>query len=169
MNYVVLISALLLSATPALAAPGVGDSAPAFSLPGSDGQTYTLSQYVGKKPVVIAWFPKAFTAGWTLECASLRDSGDELKGHDIAYFAASVDDVQTNHKFAEELQVNYPILSDLDKSVAKEYGVLAPGGGYAQRWTFYIDKTGKIARIDKQVSPQTSGADLLKNLKELGW
>jgi peroxiredoxin Q/BCP len=63
MNYVVLISALLLSATPALAAPGVGDSAPAFSLPGSDGQTYTLSQYVGKKPVVIAWFPKAFTAG----------------------------------------------------------------------------------------------------------
>ncbi len=63
MNYAVLISALLLAGGPALAAPGVGDPAPQFSLPGSDGQTYTLNQYVGKKPVVIAWFPKAFTGG----------------------------------------------------------------------------------------------------------
>lgn len=63
MNYILLISAFLLAGGPALAAPGVGDPAPHFSLPGSNGLTYTLSQYVGKKPVVIAWFPKAFTGG----------------------------------------------------------------------------------------------------------
>ena len=67
------------------------------------------------------------------------------------------------------MQVNYPILSDPGKDVAREFGVLAAGGGYAQRWTFYIDKSGKIARIDKEVSPQSAGADLLKNLKDLGW
>lgn len=80
-----------------------------------------------------------------------------------------MDDAKTNHKFAEKLQVNYPILSDPGKSVAEDFGVLAPSGAYAQRWTFYIDKTGKIARIDKEVSPQSSGADLLKNLEDLGW
>ncbi len=65
MKYLILISSLLLAGAAAWAAPApaVGDPAPAFRLPGSDGQTYSLSQYLGKKPVVIAWFPKAFTGG----------------------------------------------------------------------------------------------------------
>jgi peroxiredoxin Q/BCP len=57
-----LLSALLL-ASPLAAALEVGDKAPDFSLPGSDGETYTLSQFLGEKPVVIAFFPKAFTGG----------------------------------------------------------------------------------------------------------
>ena len=65
MKYLILISSLLLAGAAAWAAPApsAGDAAPSFRLPGSDGQTYTLSQYLGKKPVVIAWFPKAFTGG----------------------------------------------------------------------------------------------------------
>ena len=63
MKYAVSIGSFLLAGLTALAAPGVGDAAPGFTLPGSDGQTYSLSQFAGKKPVVVAWFPKAFTGG----------------------------------------------------------------------------------------------------------
>ena len=55
-----------------------GDPAPAFSLVGSDGKTYSLSQLKGK-PVVIAWFPKAFTTGCTIECKSMREAGDQIR------------------------------------------------------------------------------------------
>ena len=60
----------------------------------------------------------------------------------------------------------FPVLSDPDKSVCKEYGVLYPIG-LARRWTFYIDPEGIIQRIDKDVKPRTAGAQLVKNLQEL--
>ena len=102
----------------------VGDKAPAFSLKGSDGKTYTLDQFKGKSAVVIAWFPKAFTGGCTKECKSLRANSKALKDLKVAYFTASVDTPEQNTKFAKSLDLDYPILSDPDKSVAKEYGVL---------------------------------------------
>src|SRR3954462_9177211 len=64
----------------------VGDKAPAFSLEGSDGKTYSLDQFKGKKAVILAWFPKADTPGCTKECKSIRDSSESLKGLGIAYF-----------------------------------------------------------------------------------
>jgi peroxiredoxin Q/BCP len=104
-----------------------------------------------------------------MECKSLRDSGNDLGDFNVAYFAASVDDAETNRKFAESLNLNYPILSDPGKKVAQNYGVLNDSGSYALRWTFYIDEKGKIVRIDKEVNPQTSGEDMVRHLKELGW
>ena len=92
-----------------------------------------------------------------------------MKPYKIAYFAASVDDAETNKKFAESLDLNYAILSDPAKSVAESYGVLNDSGKYAQRWTFYIDKDGKIAKIDREVKPATSGADMVGNVIELGF
>jgi len=91
-----------------------------------------------------------------------------LKNIDVAYFTASVDDAETNRKFAESLQLNYPILSDPDKSVAKAYGVLSDSGKAARRWTYYINKKGIVTKIDKKVKAKTSGEDIVKNLKELG-
>ena len=102
----------------------VGDKAPAFELQGSDGKTYSLEQFKGKSAVVIAWFPKAFTGGCTKECKSLRANSKALHELDVAYFTASVDTPEENKKFAESLDLDYPILSDPDKSVAKAYGVL---------------------------------------------
>jgi peroxiredoxin Q/BCP len=104
-----------------------------------------------------------------MECKSLRDSGEELGNSEVAYFAASVDDADTNRKFAESLDLNYPILSDPDKTTASAFGVLSDSGAYALRWTFYIGKDGKIARIDKEVKPATAGADMVRNLEELGF
>jgi peroxiredoxin Q/BCP len=145
-----------------------GDAAPAFSLQGSDGKTYTLDQFKGKSAVVIAWFPKAFTGGCTKECKSLRENSKALRELKVAYFTASVDTPEENKKFAESLDLDYPILSDPDKSVAKEYGVINPARGFANRWTFYIDKNGIIKDIDKQVKPDQAGADVAAKLKELG-
>jgi peroxiredoxin Q/BCP len=143
-----------------------GQAAPNFSLQGSDGKTYTLSQFKGKKPVVIAWFPKAFTGGCTKECKSLHDNSAAIGKYDVAYFAASVDDAATNKKFAQSLEVKYPILSDPTKATAKAYGVLGVLP-YANRWTFYIDKNGKVLKVDKSIDTEHAGVDLQKNLQAL--
>ena len=86
----------------------------------------------------------------------------------IAYFTASVDPLETNKEFAKSLDVDYPILSNPDKSVAKAYGVLRPDGGFANRWTFYIDKEGVVKSIDKEGKTKDQGAAIVKKLEELG-
>ena len=146
----------------------VGDKAPEFSLEASDGKTYTLEQYKGKSGVVIAWFPKAFTEGCTKECKSLKENSKALKDLKIAYFTASVDTADENTKFAKSLDLDYPILSDPDKTVAKAYGVLNPARGFANRWTFYIDKEGVIKAIDKEIKVDKAGTDVAAKVKELG-
>ena len=78
-----------------------------------------------------------------------------------------MDDVDTNKKFAEHVEADYPILSDPEKKVATAYGVVTPERQVAQRWTFYIGPDGRILAIDKKVSPSTAGEDVLKKLDEL--
>ncbi len=145
----------------------VGDPAPAFTMQGSDGKTHTLADYKGKQGIVIAWYPKAFTGGCTAECKSFREHSAEMKKMGVAYFTASVDTADLNKKFGESLDVDYPILSDPDKTVANAYGVINPTRGMANRWTFYIDKTGVIREIDKKVNTKEAGPDVVKKVKEL--
>lgn len=145
----------------------VGDMAPDFSLPGSDGNTYSLSDYRGKQAVVIAWFPKAYTSGCTVECKSLAENGHLIREYDVSYFMASVDPLEDNVGFAEETGADFPLLSDPDKSVAKAYGVLHTMG-FARRHTFYIGTDGRILMIDEDVRPKTSAEDMAANLGELG-
>src|SRR2546423_12536836 len=146
----------------------VGDPAPDFSLPGTDGKTYKLSDFKGKQAVVLAWFPKAFTGGCTAECKSLRANGEEIRKFDVAYFTASCDTPELNKKFAESLQLDYPILSDPTRETAKAYGVVTGDAKNAARWTFYIGKDGKILYVDKAVKTAAHGADVTARLKELG-
>ena len=82
-------------------------------------------------------------------------------------FGASVDKTAANLKFATRLGLNYPILSDPTKQVARAYDVLQ-FGLVARRWTFVIDREGRIAHIDKKISPATAGADLSELLGRLG-
>jgi len=88
-----------------------------------------------------------------------------LRQFDVRYFAASVDSPETNAKFASSLGVDYPILSDPTKAVARAYGVLGPSG-MASRWTVYIGRDGRILDIDKQVRAASHGADVAKRLQE---
>jgi len=156
----------------------VGDMAPDFTLPGTDGKTHKLSEYRGKQAVVVAWFPKAFTQGCTIECKSLAENGDRIKKYDVTYFMASVDPLEDNMKFAkatsvtlgdkvvEKKEADFPMLSDPSKQVATAYGVLN-ARGTANRWTFYIDKTGRVAAIDKMVRSETAAEDMLIKLGEI--
>jgi len=149
----------------------VGDQAPNFKLQASDGKTYQLADFKGKESVVLAWFPKAFTQGCTIECKSLAEHGDLIKKYNAQYFMISVDPLegaQGNKAFAEAQHADFPLLSDPTKATANEYGVLNPERGFANRWTFYIGKDGKITGIDKQVKPATSAEDMAAMLKQLG-
>jgi thioredoxin-dependent peroxiredoxin len=148
------------------AALKVGDAAPDFNLQGSDGKTYKLSDFKGKQAVVVAWYPKALTGGCTMECKSLKQSGAELRKFDAAYFGASVDEPSLNKQFSDKLDLDFPLLSDPSKDTAKAYGVLNERG-VANRWTFFIDKNGKIAAIDQQVKPENYGATVAEKLKDL--
>jgi peroxiredoxin Q/BCP len=190
-----LMASLAVGAVLAQAPPGaapavptvvkVGDMAPDFSLQGTDGKTHKLSDYRGKQAVVIAWFPKAFTQGCTIECKSLAENGDKIKQYDVAYFMASVDNIEDNTKFAkatsvtlqgrcggaatvvEKKEADFPMLADPTKEVATKYGVLMAAAPLANRWTFYIDKSGKVVAIDTKINPATSAEDMVSKLAEL--
>jgi len=82
----------------------------------------------------------------------------------VQYFGASVDSPETNARFAQSLGLDYPVLSDPAKDVARAYGVLSLSG-YASRWTFFIGAHGRILGIDKRVSPARHGRDVAEALK----
>ena len=85
---------------------------------------------------------------------------------------ASVDDAETNKRFAEEHKADFPILADPGKDVAKAYGVIRtdvpPERQLAARWNVFIGPDGKIVEIEKKVSAKTAGEDLAKKLEALG-
>ena len=84
---------------------------------------------------------------------------------------ASVDSLEDNTAFAAKEHADFPILANPDKKIAFAYGVITPDmqpdRQYPRRWTFYIDPRGRIAAIDKEVKPATSGVDIVEKLKEL--
>lgn len=86
---------------------------------------------------------------------------------EIALYAASVDRPEVNLKFANRLELPYPILSDPGKEVARAYGVLKLGL-FAQRKTFVIARDGLVAHIEEKVTPKTAGDDLVRWLERLG-
>ncbi len=143
-----------------------GDVAPDFSLPGSDGQMHSLRELRGRV-VVLAWYPRAFTAVCTSECKSLATGGSTLKDLNVAYFAASTDDAAKNRDFAKSIAADYPILSDPDGSVAKAYGVLTTLG-FANRTTFIIDGQGIIRHVERSVESSDHAGQLAKKIRELG-
>lgn len=145
----------------------VGDAAPDFELEASDGNTYALRDFRGKQAVVLAWFPKAYTRGCTIECKSLAENGHLIRRYDVSYFMASVDPVEDNKGFAEQQNADFPLLSDPSKETARAYGVLSDAG-YAKRHTYYIGKDGRILAIDTDVRPETSAEDMAAMLGELG-
>lgn len=104
-----------------------------------------------------------------MQCKALRDSAREIQEFDVAYFMASVDDIETNTAFAEEHQAGFPILSDESKEMTEAYGVLRNPPGMANRWTYYIGVDGTVLKIDKETNPATAGVDLTRTMAELGF
>ena len=162
-TFAVALFALCLTTGAQAADLAVGDPAPDFSLEGTDGKTYTLSQFKGKQAVVLAWYPKAYTSGCTIECKSLAQNGNLIRQYDAVYFMASVDPIDKNKGFAAEQKADFPLLSDPTKETAKAYGVLNTMG-IASRVTFVIGADGKIEKIYNKVKAAGHAAQVLADL-----
>jgi peroxiredoxin len=125
------------------------DTAPDFSLFDSDKQPVTLAQFAGK-PVLLLFFPQAFTGVCTTELCSIRDNIALYNGVQAQVLAISVDSVFTLAKFKEEQHLNFPLLSDFNKDVSRRYGALYEDWilnmrGLSKRSAFLVDPQGKIA------------------------
>lgn len=129
----------------------VGQLAPDFTLEDENSKSYTLSNFKGRSPVVIFFYPKAGTPGCTKQACGIRDNISKFEDNEIAIFGISVDSKESQKKFKEENNLNFPLLSDEDKSVSKIYDVLN-NFGVANRVTFIIDKEGKIAHILRDIN-----------------
>ena len=103
-----------------------------------------------------------------MQCKALRDSAREIQNFDVAYFMASVDTLEDNTAFAKEHEAGFPILADPTKEMTGAYEVLM-GAGFANRWTYYIDKDGTFQKIEKDPKTATSGRDLVRTMEELGF
>jgi len=124
----------------------VGDKAPDFTLQDAFGKSYQLSSYKGKVPVIVYFYPKAGTTGCTKEACGIRDDWSKFKENNIPVFGISTDDKPAIKKFIDDYNLNFPLLSDANKKVSKEYGVIGMLG-YDKRITFIVDKNMKIADI----------------------
>jgi len=127
-----------------------GDMAPDFTLPSTSGKPVKLSDFRGKSAVVLAFFPAAFTGGCTKEMLAYQASLAKFEGAETQVFGISADNTPSQKKFAEELKLAFPLLSDFAKrEVSAAYGVLMPDRGFANRATFVIDKEGRIQHIEE--------------------
>ena len=145
----------------------VGDKAPDFTLMDEQGRPVSLKDFLGKKPVILYFYPKDFSPGCTTEACRFRDDYKTYEEKGAAVIGVSLDTVESHTKFSEKYNLPFPILSDNKKEVAKAYGVLGIGGIWAKRVTFIIDKEGKIAAIFPKVDVKRHSEEVLKALEQL--
>jgi thioredoxin-dependent peroxiredoxin len=120
----------------------VGDPAPEFELQGTGSRTYRLSDYRGKG-VIVAFYPGDFTTVCTKQFCSYRDNDDRLEALGVPLLGISAQSVESHERWAKHHGLTVPLLSDPDKSVARSYGVVGPGG-LVRRSIFLVDGEGVV-------------------------
>jgi thioredoxin-dependent peroxiredoxin len=121
--------------------PRPGDTAPDFELEGTDG-TFRLSDLRGER-IVLLFYPGDETPVCTKQFCSYRDRADDLAGLDAVVVGISAQDVASHRSFRDHHDLNVPLLADVDRAVAKAYGVAAPAIG-TRRAVFVIDEEGIV-------------------------
>ena len=127
----------------------IGQKAPIFELIDQDGSIFSLEQYKGKK-MVIYFFPRSFTPGWTKQACGFRDQSNIYKENNIEVLGVSYDSKSSQKKFSKKYNLTFPLLSDQDGAVSKLYGV--DTYFFPKRVTFLINKDGVVFDIIKNVS-----------------
>jgi peroxiredoxin Q/BCP len=146
----------------------VGDKAPDFTLPSQMGDNVTLSEYQGKKNVVLYFYPKDETRGCTREACEFRDRYDVFTGLGAEVLGVSSDTLESHKSFATHHGLPFLLLSDEDGKVRKLYGVPSSMGIIPGRVTFIIDKKGVVRHVfSSQFQPEKHIEEALKVLKEL--
>jgi peroxiredoxin len=125
----------------------IGDSAPDFELANQFGETVSLAQFKGQKPVVLVFYPLSFSGICTGELCVIRDNFAKFDNKDVELLAISVDSKYVQKQFAEHEGYKFSVLADFwpHGAVAKEYGVFIEEAGISNRATFVIDKEGILA------------------------
>ncbi len=124
----------------------VGSKAPEFTLKNQFGEAVSLSDFFGKKNVILMFYPFAFTGKCTQELCTIRDERNDFVNEDTQILSISCDPVASLKIFAEDQNLTTPLLSDFwpHGKVSRDYGVFLEDLGFANRGTFVIDKTGII-------------------------
>lgn len=149
-----------------------GATAPEFSLADDRGQNVTLKQFRGK-PVVLYFYPKDDTPGCTKEACAFRDRQADLQAAGAVVLGVSPDGVESHGKFRDKFDLNFPLLADVDHSLAESYGAWREKNMYGKksmgvvRSTFLIDAQGKIARVWKKVDVDGHDQQVLDALAAL--
>jgi peroxiredoxin len=125
----------------------VGDMAPDFALPSTAGKEIRLSDFRGNRVVILAFFPAAFTGGCTKEMKGYQANLEKVAGVGAQVLGISTDNLPSLQRWAQELNLEFPLLSDFSRKVSAAYGVLNETRGTASRTTFVIDKEGRIQHI----------------------
>ncbi len=164
-----------LFAVAADAPPKEGDKAPDINLPATQIDkvlpaakgtgTLKLSDLHGKKNVVLYFYPKAMTSGCTVESCGFRDVADQFARLDTVVIGISTDKLDDQQKFTDKEHLNFPLIADNTKEATKAYGALSPRG-FANRYTFVIDKQGVIRKVYTKVTPKDHPAEVLAFVKE---
>src|SRR5712664_1771236 len=149
-----LFSAIALCASGA-EMPKVGDKAPAIEGKDQDGKTWKLADAVGKKVVLLYFYPKDDTPGCTKEACGFRDRIADLKKDNVEVIGVSFDSPESHQKFISKYNLNFPLLADTDGKIADAYGVKMPTRPMAKRVSFLIGLDGKIAHVTDTMNADT--------------
>lgn len=146
--------------------------APNFKLAGSNGSEVSLDDYKGDKNVVLYFYPKDNTPGWTTEASEFRDLQDEFKKLDTVILGVSPDNMKSHHKFVEKIDIPFILLNDTEKEVGDMYDVFKMKKLFGksaiglERSTFVIDKDGKLAKEYRKVKASGHAQEVLNFIKE---
>jgi peroxiredoxin Q/BCP len=140
--------------------PKVGDTAPLVEGKNQDGKTWKLADQIGKKVVVLYFYPKDETPGCTKEACSFRDNISLLQKDDVEVVGVSFDSAESHQKFISTHNLNFPLLADTDGKIADAYGVRMPDKSMARRVSFLIGKDGKIAHVTDSGNAETHVSEM---------
>lgn len=150
----------------------VGNKAPNFSLPDSEGIKVSLTDFEDQN-VILYFYPKDMTSGCTQEACDFRDLFPKFEKMNATIIGISVDPVASHKKFVEKYDLPFILLSDEDKKVVEKYGVWKEKSMYGKKYmgiertTFIIGKDGKIKNIFPKVKVTGHAQEVLSLIKEL--
>jgi peroxiredoxin len=147
--------------------PAAGDVAPDFSLPGTGGRTYRLSEFRGQ-PVVLVFYPGDSTPVCTAQLRSYSSDIGEFADLGAQVLAISPQDLDSHREFACKEELKMPLLADIDKAVGEAYGILGPLGFY-RRSVFVIDEAGVVryAHQSRTNANFVAGPDLIEQVRRV--
>jgi peroxiredoxin Q/BCP len=146
-------STLFSAATAFAAIPKAGDTAPLFTGQDQHGKTFKLKSSIGKKNVLLYFYPKDNTPGCTKEACGFRDRMSELQKDNVEVIGVSFDSAESHQKFIGEYKLNFRLLADPDGKITDAYGVRMEGKNMARRVSFLIGLDGKIVHVTDTGNP----------------